>query len=240
MKKIVKVLFILTILLVKTNTVAAYSLLGAIDTVSQATTPYVKSGDATLSSVRVDGAVVIVANTMSHTTLKSYVDVVVVTTNSKATAQVTNVPSLVIGENIITIKVTAENGTVKNYQLLVTREKELSANVNILITIDNKTVVFNNYISDIININSNINKLNILYKLEDSNATVSIAGNQNLKTGTNDILVKVTAENGTIATYTIKINKAAGSYLAIIIGTVILAGGVAGTFLIINKRNHKK
>ena len=51
-----------------------------------------------------------------------------------------------------------------------------------------------------------VSKLNITYKTEDANATVSINGN-NLAVGSNTVSVVVKAENGTTKTYTITVNR---------------------------------
>ena len=56
---------------------------------------------------------------------------------------------------------------------------------------------------------STVNKLNVLYKTEDSKAKAEVSGNTNLKAGTNTIVIKVTAEDGTTKEYTIKLTKLA-------------------------------
>ena len=49
--------------------------------------------------------------------------------------------------------------------------------------------------------------ININTEAEDLNAKVSIYGNDNLKTGTNKIIITVTAENGNTRTYRIFVTK---------------------------------
>lgn len=58
---------------------------------------------------------------------------------------------------------------------------------------------------------STVNKLNVLYKTEDSKATVKVTGNSGFEVGSdNEIKVVVTAEDGkTTKTYTIKVTKLA-------------------------------
>lgn len=58
-----------------------------------------------------------------------------------------------------------------------------------------------------ITIDKNVEKLNITAKAEVSSATVTIYGNTNLKSGTNKILINVTAENGDVKTYRIYVTK---------------------------------
>lgn len=58
-----------------------------------------------------------------------------------------------------------------------------------------------------ITIDKDVKKLNITAKAEASSATVTIYGNTNLKSGTNKILINVTAENGDVKTYRIYVTK---------------------------------
>lgn len=56
-----------------------------------------------------------------------------------------------------------------------------------------------------VNVTDN-SKLKINYKVEDSSAKVSVTGNDNIKEGTNKILIAVTAENGDVRYYRIFVN----------------------------------
>ena len=56
-----------------------------------------------------------------------------------------------------------------------------------------------------INVENSVEKLNIKYTLEDQKANVVIENNDALKIGLNDILIKVTAENGETKTYTLSV-----------------------------------
>ena len=58
-----------------------------------------------------------------------------------------------------------------------------------------------------VTIDKDIENLNITAKAEVSSATVTIYGNTNLKSGTNKILINVTAENGDVKTYRIYVTK---------------------------------
>ena len=67
---------------------------------------------------------------------------------------------------------------------------------------------FDNFVgSDTVTIDKDIENLNITAKAEVSSATVTIYGNTNLKSGTNKILINVTAENGDVKTYRIYVTK---------------------------------
>ena len=56
-------------------------------------------------------------------------------------------------------------------------------------------------------VENEIETLNITATAEEENATVCIYGNENLKQGTNKILISVTAENGNVRNYRIYVNK---------------------------------
>ena len=68
------------------------------------------------------------------------IDILVETNDSGASYNIDD-QSLKVGVNIINIKVTAENGDVKNYKLVVNREK-LSSNTNIKIVVDDDEINF--------------------------------------------------------------------------------------------------
>lgn len=85
----------------------------------------------------------------------------------------------------------------------------------------------------------NEDKINIQYELEDENAKVKIIGNENLKEGTNEIIVKVIAENGEEQDYTIvveKYNKTTELLVDIIFAMVPIAGIGLLIFYLIKKK----
>lgn len=58
-----------------------------------------------------------------------------------------------------------------------------------------------------VNIENDVEELEITAEAEDSNAYISVYGNENLKTGTNKVLIFVTAEDGSVRTYRIYVTK---------------------------------
>ena len=58
-----------------------------------------------------------------------------------------------------------------------------------------------------ITIDKDVEKLDITAKAEANSAIVTVYGNTNLKSGTNKILINVTAENGDVKTYRIYVTK---------------------------------
>lgn len=77
--------------------------------------------------------------------------------------------------------------SIKGYSLVPTFDKQ-TINYEIENEIDNDTV-------------------EIIAKADESNAKISGSGLRKLQTGENIILIEVTAENGTVRTYNIKVNK---------------------------------
>ena len=201
-----------------------------------------KSKDATLKSVKIDYEEIKVSANMSYTTNKESVRVVATPNDNKATIDYDQNPDLVIGENVITIKVTAENGNIKEYVLNITREKILSNNKNIKIKVDDEDITFNAYKSDTIYLSYNKDRIDIKYELEDENAKAEIIGNENLKEGKNEVIVKVTAENGEEQNYTIvveKYNKTDETAVNVIASLFVIAI-FGGAILLIVKLAKKK
>ncbi len=167
----------------------------------------VKSDDTSLKKVTIDEEDIPLMDNMAYITTKENVMILVIANDSKATLDYEKNPNLTIGENVINIKVTAENGNVKNYKLSITREKILSDNKNVKVFVNNKEVIFNLFKSDIINIANDKENLDITYELEDSNAHIEIIGNENLQIGKNEIIIRVTAENGESQDYLLVVEK---------------------------------
>ncbi len=167
----------------------------------------VKSSDTSLKKITIDEEDITIANDMVYETTKKSVLILIVTNDSKATLNYEKNPDLTIGENVIDIKVTAENGNVKNYKLNIMREKILSANKNIKIFVDDEEITFNLFRSDKINISNDKENINVTYELEDFNANAEIIGNENLQVGHNEIIVRVTAENGETQDYILIVEK---------------------------------
>ena len=166
-----------------------------------------KSADATLKEVTVDYEKVDISDSMIYTTKKDSVIISVLTNDDKATVEYTKNPKLNIGDNLIDINVTAENGDIKKYKLNIVKEKLLSSNKNVKIIVNDKEVIFNSFKSEKIYLSNYKNEIDIKYELEDSNAKAEIIGNFHLKVGKNQVIVKVTAENGETQDYIINVEK---------------------------------
>ena len=132
---------------------------------------------------------------------------VIVTTESLLATAVVSDTALDVGENTISITVTAENGNEKVYELNVYREGyESSKNYLKALNIKGYSI---NFSKDVLNYNIKINNedsLNIVATQEKSSSSISIVGNKNLK---NNSIIKITVtdEDNINREYTITISK---------------------------------
>lgn len=163
-----------------------------------------KSSDNTIKSIRINGEKITVSENMIYHTTKDKLNIVVVP-NNEYTEYKIDKTNLSVGENNITIKVTAEDGSIKNYNLLVIREG-LSNNTNVSITVNNEVINFNVEKPEI-TVSSETKNLNYSYVLEDINSTLKVTGDKNLKTGENIVTFKVVAEDNTQRDYILIVNK---------------------------------
>ena len=138
------------------------------------------------------------------------VDIIAVPEDSKSKVEISGNKELKVGTNKITILVTAEDGSKREYIINVDRKNEdekLSNNTNISkLTIDNYNINFN---KDKLNYDLKIKyekKLNINVELEDSTSTYIIQGNNNLNNKSIIKIIVTSADNST-KTYTINIKN---------------------------------
>ena len=165
------------------------------------------------------------------------------TVDNKAKYAIYGNKNLKEGENTVTIKVTAEDGTKKEYSIHVTKVDNIElANAeleSLKITGYNLYPSFkSNIYSYNININEDIKELEIDAIPFNEEAVVSIEGNKNLQEGENIIKINVTAANQeTIRTYKVnayidlnrveiqKESKAPAIVLIIVLGAGIILMG---------------
>lgn len=133
-----------------------------------------------------------------------------VASDEKATVEITGNNGLLLGENTVNIKVTAEDGTVRTYKINVTKVEEIGIQLSEL-TVENY-VLTPEFSSDVYEYTLNIGdisvtSLNIIAKSNNENVNVEIAGNNNLKPGENIITILVSSDEEDITTvYQIIVN----------------------------------
>ena len=137
-------------------------------------------------------------------------EVVGIPENPRATVEVEGASDLQVGDNTITITVTAEDGQSTG-QYIITVNREGSSN-NDLSSLEVEGYDLDpdfdkDETSYSITVPSDVDSITVNAEAEDDNATVEIEGADNLQPGENTVTVKVTAENGDEKVYTITVTK---------------------------------
>ena len=139
----------------------------------------------------------------------SNIEVIATAEDSKSKVEITGNTNLEIGNNIIEIKVIAEDNSTRIYKINVEKKDEsyvLSSNNNISsVNIKNYDFDFNSNITNYTLTIKDEEKLDIEVILEDSKSTYNIQGNNDLKNNS-VIKIEVIAEDGTNKIYQINIS----------------------------------
>lgn len=177
-----------------------------------------KSSDNTLSSLTIDGYNLNETFSPTTTLYTAIVPGIVDEVNINAVlndshAQIisgTGPKKLNFGTNTIQVKVKAENGAERDYNIVITRSKK---DIALLSDLQVNNVTVNNFneskmVYDIGKVSFETTSINVSATPKDSDATVTGTGSINLKTGLNSIDIIVTAQDGvTKSTYTIKVER---------------------------------
>ena len=180
-----------------------------------------RSSDNTLSDLKVDGKTVS-GFSSSKTSYNlgnnsgNSINISATANDPKATVSGPGSKGLKYGKNTFGITVTAENGSKKTYEIIVTKPDPRSKN-NYLksLSVNPGTIDFNkSTISYLVKVDHSVNEITINASSEDSKATVSGTGTKSLKDYINEFNITVKAENETTKTYTVKVARAdeSGNY----------------------------
>lgn len=186
----------------------------------------VASNDATLKSLGVSGYDM--SPNFSNDTLNynvtvpneaNSVTINTETNNPKAKVEITGNTDLKVGENKVTVKVIAEDGTTKTFTINVKKEDKPAVKLDSDATLKSLNVsgqslnpAFNKDISVYnLEVGSNVSKIDVNAIPTSDKATVSVTGNTNLKNGMNTVIVTVTAEDGSKNVYILNVNKKSAS-----------------------------
>lgn len=196
----------------------------------------VKSNDNTLKIIIIDGKEIDVKDNIDYSTTKEKISIKTTTNDKKAKYEIKNNSTLEIGENKISIEVTAEDGTTKTYNINVKRDKILSSDTGIKVIINDEEVSFSDNKATIY-VSATETNLKIDYTLNDENAKVEMDKIEELKTGDNELKIKVIAEDGTEKEYEIIIHKYTKSEetISTILGLAIIGGMGYGIYYVIKK-----
>lgn len=191
-------------------------------------TPSTKSSDATLKSLSASGYTLspsFKANTTLYTvTVPSTATTIKLegaTNHNKATVSGLGNITLAGNETVATIKVTAEDGSVKTYTVKIEKEEQEQEEVKksndaTLKKLDvsgyTLTPTFKSNVNNYsMKVRNNITSLNVTAIPNNNEAQVVISGNKNWKEGNNTVTIKVTAEDGTVNTYIVNVERASSN-----------------------------
>lgn len=168
----------------------------------------------------------------------THLDLTAVPTDSKAKVTITGNENFIVGQNVISILVVAEDNTEQRYTITVTKEAEKLSDDNSLagLQIQGYSLPFQ---SDTLNYRLKIGAIDVLSITaipSDEKATVEILGNEKLKDGSR-IRIQVTSESGKVRTYQITIEKEEGKavFFLIAVAIILVLAGVI-IWLVIRKR----
>ena len=199
-----------------------------------------------------------VASTTEYTmTVGSDIDTIkveAVAEDSKAKVSISGNKSLKVGTNTISIKVTAEDETVRTYKIIVTKEKQEQLKLKELLVggmplqpeFDSNIYEYTITLDD-----NNVSELNITATPNKEKANVEILGNTQLKAGENTITILLKSKDGSeTATYQIKVNvsaaqdtqtnKTSENDLFKYIGIGVLVGALIIAIIIFISKRRKK
>ena len=192
-----------------------------------------KSNNSKLSSLAVEGKEISPAfdsGVTSYTLTVPYdtesVNITAAAEDSKATVTGTGTKELSGKITVATIKVTAEDSTVTNYVINITKadkpadpepepeptpEVKSSDSTLKYLSVSGYTLTpafASTTTSYQMRVNNNITSLKVTATPNDAKAKVNITGNTNWVVGNNAIIITVTAEDGTQTVYTVNVNRA--------------------------------
>lgn len=195
-----------------------------------------KDGDSSLSDLRVKGETLNPSfdpEVTQYTVAVPYetTQVVVEADVAKPTSTVSGIGTkdLNEGDNLVTVTVTAENGSTTDYEITIHRASIDSAEISdlwleegelspkfVALTTQYNTVIPNEY--DHVTIHGKLSSGGTEFEIDSDGTynvgdnTVVVSGNHDLKIGTNTVTVKVTSPEGKTKTYTLTINKSNETY----------------------------
>ena len=164
------------------------------------------------------------------------VNVTAVAEDSSATVNVQNNTNLING-SVIAINVSHSSGAISVYKINVTKNVVLSSNNNLKgLTVRESAISFNKDIKEYeVTVDSGITSLTIDYELEDEKASVSITGNENLKSGSK-VVITVTSEDNNQNIYTINVTvKEKSNAILIVFIIIIVLAVIAGGYYLYKK-----
>lgn len=210
-----------------------------------------KSNDNTLSSLVISDSKMSPSFHKNTTTYNVVVpldikklDIKYVTSDKNAKVSISGADNLKDDEvNVVTVTVTAEDGSVKKYTLNVTKSNERNSNKLASLDIKESKVNFDKDKYEYsIKVGNDVKKLTIDAIPESKDSKVEILGNDKLAKGNNVVLIKLTDKNGFSTYYRVNVKKSNKVTLFgidvkyIIIGLLLLLFFIIWILLLLLKR----
>lgn len=209
-----------------------------------------KSNDTSISKLTINGkSIYSIDDTMEHTVATSKVGISVETKDKNAKYEIQgNVEELSKEKtNEFKILVTAEDGTQKTYILNITREvKESYVRITSL-KINGSSVYFSLDKKEEVSLSNSEDKLNIEYKLSNTNANLIITANgkevkngDNIEVGKTNYLLTIVDEDGNESSYELVVERMTkfDETMSFILGLATL-GGIGYLIYFFTKKRKK-
>ncbi|ULL14152.1 hypothetical protein DVH26_06665 [Paenibacillus sp. H1-7] len=179
--------------------------------------PKASSSDSSLLDLRVNGTTLegFASNRLQYSLSVPYETTVTrvtyTTSDPAASVQIHGGENLVVGDNPVTVTVTAQNGTKSVYGILITRQSQAqSSNASLSDLRVNGTTLSGfapDKLSYSLDVSYSTTVAEVTYSTEHASAKVTITGDRNLSVGSNRFTVLVTAEDGATKEYVIAVNR---------------------------------
>jgi hypothetical protein len=163
------------------------------------------SNDTSLSTFTVDGQNATDGSTFNIARGRTSVEVVAVTTDELATASTAGNTNLRSGSNLVTVTVEADDGTVQVYSVTVVVAAPSSVNTISSISLNGADFTTSFLAGTPYQAPIGTTQVTVSVVPTSNLASVLVTGNTGLSAGDNFVNVKVTAEDGSIANYPIKV-----------------------------------
>lgn len=209
-----------------------------------------KSNDTSISKLTINGkSIYSIDDTMEHTVATSKVDISVETKDKNAKYEIQgNVEELSKEKtNEFKILVIAEDGTQKTYILNITREVKDSYVRITSLNINGSSVYFSLDKKEEVSLSNSEDKLNIEYKLSNTNANLIITANgkevkngDNIEVGKTNYLLTIVDEDGNESSYELVVERMTkfDETMSFILGLATL-GGIGYLIYFFTKKRKK-
>lgn len=163
------------------------------------------SDDASLKYLTINNEKQVISDTINYNSKQDIILINAVANHKGATVKYLNKVILKNGEYSTKINVLAQDK--KTSKVYTINFKRLSDNTDVKVLVNNKEVIFNNYIGNVINFNWYVKAIDIQYELTDSKSKINLEYNKELDVNDKTIEFDVTSESGIKKTYTINIHR---------------------------------